>query len=486
MVPHYLTDKPSKLHKWLATELQRISKERGQKRTIEGPRESAKSTWITFVYILWSICEGTESYICVFADTASQARQRLDDIKHELETNETLAEYYPQATGRGSTWNVDSIVTPNGVTVEALGTGKKIRGRRRRQFRPTLIIIDDPEGEAHAESAVMRQKVWSWYIKAVEKAGQTGVTNIIIAGTTLHRNCLVARCAKLPTFRSKRFQAIESYPDDMGIWEQWKALYLDPLDEESEDTALGFFKRHRKKMLQGSRVLWPEREPLYELMKMRAADQVAFESEKQNNPVDPAACEWPESYFDYEGFWFDAWPKDMTVKTLALDPSKGREARPGDYQAFIRFGRGADGYLYVEADMLRIPVEDACEHLIEVYDDFPADGVAIETNTFQELMATEIRKRSAARGFALPIHEVENTVKKTVRIRRLGPRLCQRLFRFKRRSQGTALLVEQLRDFPNGEHDDGPDALEMALRLAIALFNERYESGSEFGRRMKG
>jgi hypothetical protein len=29
--------------------------------------------------------------------------------------------------------------------------------------------------------------------------------------------------------------------------------------------------------------------------------------------------------------------------------------------------------------------------------------------------------------------------------------------------------TEQLRDFPHGQHDDGPDALEMAIRLATGL-----------------
>jgi hypothetical protein len=42
-------------------------------------------------------------------------------------------------------------------------------------------------------------------------------------------------------------------------------------------------------------------------------------------------------------------------------------------------------------------------------------------------------------------------------------------FRFKSRSPRTALLVQQLRDFPNGSFDDGPDALEMSRRLAIRL-----------------
>lgn len=36
-------------------------------------------------------------------------------------------------------------------------------------------------------------------------------------------------------------------------------------------------------------------------------------------------------------------------------------------------------------------------------------------------------------------------------------------------SPGTRLLVDQLRQFPVGNHDDGPDALEMAIRLAAEM-----------------
>ena len=39
-------------------------------------------------------------------------------------------------------------------------------------------------------------------------------------------------------------------------------------------------------------VLWPQREPLYDLMVLRATvGAAAFGSEKQNYPVDPSACE---------------------------------------------------------------------------------------------------------------------------------------------------------------------------------------------------
>ncbi|HEY4759682.1 MAG TPA: hypothetical protein VIH42_03800, partial [Thermoguttaceae bacterium] len=57
--------------------------------------------------------------------------------------------------------------------------------------------------------------------------------------------------------------------------------------------------------------------------------------------------------------------------------------------------------------------------------------------------------------------------------RRLGPYLSSRHMRFKNGSPGTRLLVEQLKEFPIGDYDDGPDAAEMALRLAAELLAGR-------------
>jgi hypothetical protein len=72
-------------------------------------------------------------------------------------------------------------------------------------------------------------------------------------------------------------------------------------------------------------------------------------------------------------------------------------------------------------------------------------------------------------------YPIENTVPKQVRIRRLGSYLSTRRFRFKSNSPSTSLLVEQLKQFPIADHDDGPDALEMAIRLA-----EEYVAARQF------
>ncbi len=91
-------------------------------------------------------------------------------------------------------------------------------------------------------------------------------------------------------------------------------------------------------MLAGARVLWPEHEDLYTLMSMRAASGPAvFDREKQCLPMNPEECEWPQTYFTGD-IWFSQWPADLRLKTIALDPSKGTDARHGDYSAFVMLG----------------------------------------------------------------------------------------------------------------------------------------------------
>ena len=75
------------------------------------------------------------------------------------------------------------------------------------------------------------------------------------------------------------------------------------------------------------------------------------------------------------------------------------------------------------------------------------------------------------RRILLPLFTIDNQVNKQGRIRRLTPYLAGGRIRFKAQSPGARLLVKQLRDFPHADHDDGPDALEMALRLANELLD---------------
>jgi predicted phage terminase large subunit-like protein len=105
---------------------------------------------------------------------------------------------------------------------------------------------------------------------------------------------------------------------------------------------------------------------------------------------------------------------------------------------------------------------------------YQPDVFGVEANQFQDLLAGEFESTFRRQGIlgARPV-PIENHTSKQVRIRRLGPYLSSHRVRFKTDSPGTKLLVEQLQEFPIADHDDGPDALEMALRLAVEIVNGR-------------
>jgi predicted phage terminase large subunit-like protein len=282
-----------------------------------------------------------------------------------------------------------------------------------------------------------------------------------------------------PGWTSKLFQAIERWPDDMDLWHEWEQLYCDRENPAAAAVARQFFDEHRAAMEAGAILLWPEKENLYSLMRMRLDEgRTAFEREKQNSPIDPERCEWPEEYFAHH-IWFSHWPKKLTLRVLALDPSKGADARHGDYSAYVLLGLDAHGLLYVEADMARRPTPEMVAQGVRLCRRFVPHAFGIEANQYQDLLAGEFSSEfKRQRRVAVPPRAVHNYTNKVVRIRRLAPYLSQQRLRFHASSASTRLLVEQLRDFPIGDHDDGPDALEMATRLLETLHGaDRADDG---------
>lgn len=187
--------------------------------------------------------------------------------------------------------------------------------------------------------------------------------------------------------------------------------------------------------------------------------------------VEIEGAEFDASWFGPQAF-FAEWPKDIALRVVALDPSKGKDAKFGDYSAFVRLGMDAAMTMYVEADLYRMPSSQVAEHAAMIQKEFCADAFAIEANVWQELLATDVEEAAGRIGVSFPTVLIQNKVNKQVRIRRLTPFLSRGKFRFRGGHAGTDLLVQQLREFPVGEHDDGPDALEIALRLVGMLSPE--------------
>ena len=103
------------------------------------------------------------------------------------------------------------IVLRNGVTIEAFGTGQRIRGRRRRQHRPTLIVCDDLQNDGHTRSALQREHSRNWFHGTLMKAG-TARTNVVNLATALHREALAMELHRTPGWTSRLFKSIVRWP----------------------------------------------------------------------------------------------------------------------------------------------------------------------------------------------------------------------------------------------------------------------------------
>lgn len=470
-LPSVLTCPPSPFHRELCRTLDALP--RGSRLSVQAPRGAAKSTYVSYAYPLREALEGREPFAVICSDTAGQAKDFLRQIRREVESNESLRAAYPRSCRPGPLWRDDRVSLANGCELAALGTGGKIRGRKSAaNRRPTLVVIDDPQNKDHIQSELRRRRSMEWLTKDVMSAGEPG-TSFVVVGTALHRESIVCELERAAGWRTERWKALMSWPERLDLWAEWQ-LHLfdyDLPDEQRQAGAMAFYQANKQEMDRGAVCGWPERFGLYDLMMRRASDgHAAFESEFQNNPHDPAACEWPAECFDRPDLYFDEWPPDLVVRTIGWDPSKGRTDKPSDYSALVKFGRDRHGREYVEADLARRPADVQCADVVRHAREFNPHGVAVETTAMQELLLPLLRAAAAREEVEVPTycfdHAGEN---KEVRIRMLTQPVVQRRFRFKGRSPGTQLLLQQLRDFPGAEKRDGPDALEMARRLAIDL-----------------
>lgn len=472
-LPHYATNSYSRLHDRLAADLERFHEARGQRRVYIAPRGGAKTTFISKAYPLWAAVTGEEPLTLLLAETAEQAEAYLKAIKRELEANDRLARAYPSACGVGEVWRSDRITLRNGCTIVARGAGGRILGMTEGQNRPSLVIGDDMNSRGDAYSPTTRRRKTDWFLRDVLNVGSPR-TNFLAVGTTIHREAIVCELGRNPGWVGETFRAVQRWPDRMDLWQRWEDLLTNLGDPDREANAAAFYAENRGDMDAGAELLWQDREPLLSLMRLRAEiGPAAFGTEKQSEPGVDGATEWPAAWFDRPEVWYSDPPAEWVCRVYALDPSKGSTGKVGDYQAHVRAGVAkGSGTIWVEADLRREDVTACVNRATREGASYQADRVAFEDNGTMGLLAPEISRAERELGVKVPWWTITQSQPKAMRIRRLTPYLSRGQIRI-RNTPGGKLLVEQLRDWPGGLHDDGPDALATAVIQLEELLHGR-------------
>jgi predicted phage terminase large subunit-like protein len=470
--PHDLVKKatPSPpFHHALCEKLRRVATTNGRvEEAVCAPRGTAKSTWVTNIFILWIIAYAEDlfnRYWVIVMDKEDNAKKQLAVVKMELESNETFRADFGDL--RGPTWSTTEIITKNNVKIEAAGVTEGIRGTRFGSERPSLIC-DDLESDASVGTPDRIAKMVDLFDKTIVPLGDPQLSKVFLIGTVLHYNSLLSQVMKRGKWGKSRYKSIITMPERMDLWHKWEEIMMSRDEGETPEDAstiaynkaMQFYEDNKDEMERGAQLLWPERYTLPYLMTLRFENRMSFNSEYQNEPVDEDTRVFRTwHYYKVE----DAPLHELDV-FFAVDPSMGQSKR-SDYSVILIGGRHKrTGIIYVlECDMRRRHPDEIERDLFEKTKRYTFKDGCIETVAFQAYFRDAVMKKSAQLGIYLPCREFKTgNVKKDERIRAIEPDVTNGYVRF----LPTQLdLIEQMSYYPKAEKRDAIDSLAMLLDL---------------------
>lgn len=291
------------------------------------PRGSGK-TCLSEGASLWAAAYGLRKFIVLIGATSGLAEASLDSLKNELETNDLLAEDFPEicqpirtlegisnrCTGQTHegvrtriSWKKNTIVLPtipgssaSGVRVRSAGLTSSIRGMKAKGpdgeiVRPDLAVVDDPQTDRSALSTsqnITREKLVNGAVLGL--AGPGKKISAVMPCTVIATGDMVDRQLDRkihPEWNGKRSKMLRTFPSNHSLWDEYAKVRKDGLRADDRGkAATKFYRANRRAMDLGAEVSWPARFNADELSAIQSAMNLfidnprAFAAEYQNDP----------------------------------------------------------------------------------------------------------------------------------------------------------------------------------------------------------
>ena len=442
------------------------------------PRGHAKSTFVSNVFPIHQCyfdcaTDGGRKYILIISETEDLSTKFVEYINSQLKFNKKLREDLGVIMNESKFDNKKDtgmeFVTTKGTMVRAAGMGKALRGARNGAYRPDLVILDDLESMANTNTKELREKNLHWYNSVIEPIGVEGRTAFLYVGTLVHGNGLLPDILTRIDYESRKYAAIVQEPDNMELWMHYCEILDDKTDEEREAKADAFYEENREEMDKGWKTLW-SRWTYSALMKKKSTlGTKAFNSEYMNIAYDPDSQIFNEDniiFFDDRDL-IDQWGRRIPLDIYGFwDLAVGKGNKRDDYNAVVIIGRDKlTGVMYVlDAWSAKVPAHKALAVAEQKISEWQPRLFGVETIQMQYEFYRQLQENIMKHGlYSTRLKACNPKAKKEDRIQILEPLFETGYLRLKRSQR---LLLEQLLVFPQGEHDDLPDALASAVDLA--------------------
>lgn len=402
---------------------------RVNRQVVEAPVRHGKSVWHSIIVPAWHCLTFPDkrvlgvSYGASLSDTFSREVVKLvtkaaPSYGLEMDPKWTRVDSFRFADHQGG--------------YDSVGAGGAVAGKGYH-----LIAADDlVKDEEEARSPTMRNSLERWFRSDLMTRCEPGA-KVSLVMSRRHPSDLSGMCLAMNA----------ELPESL----KWDSVKFPAIDEEGN-------------------ALWPERFPIEKLRDIEREYELSgtsylFRSLYQQDPyADPAGCEFPSEYFGSHIF-YDELPPDLQTRfhVISCDPSKGSKSKSGDYAAFVSARLTWTNELWCDVKLVRMTAADVIENLAAMIVEAKPHAASVEVQGFQELIAAEVRRRLDAKGCIVPLHPFDSSEQKETRVRlSMTEWLHTKRLRI-RDTLGGRLCVAQLREFPSGEHDDGPDVLSQSV-----------------------
>jgi len=408
---------------------------------IAAPRGSAKSTAITFAYVLASVLFEEHAHVLLISANEELASGFLNDIKIELQENEILTTHPALGVKRFIKDRETEIIVEkhSGFRFRIIvkGAEQRMRGLKWERKRPSLVIADDLEDEELVSSELRREKFRRWFYGAVKPIIRDG-GKIRVVGTVMHMDSLLMRL--MPPMKS---EFTHHTPLKMTTTEQraWKSVLYRAHDEDFQN------------------LLWPE---MYSEKRLRTirkdfAEQGMLDvygQEYLNDPIDQTTA-----YFHKDDFLpmttedFQRFKTFYAAGDLAITENKR--------SAFTALGVGgmdSDGTLHLE-DVRRgrwdsLQISDEIFSLARRYE---PDTFRLESENIQRSIGPFLFKRMDDEQFYINLDAKPPTKDKLARAQSIRARMRAGKVRFNKEADWYADFEEELLHFPKWPYKDQVD-----------------------------
>ena len=434
--PHYATCESSPLH-LLADD---AIEERGIPIAEYWFRGAGKTTR-ALIRRIRRILERRSRFILVGGLTEENAAEKLDLLKLELVNNQRLQEDYGDEIGPRSANNEETDWTAVETRVLARGTGQSCRGLLHGPHRPDDFLGDDLEDDQLARNPQREQHLWDWLFGNVFPALAVEAWCEILLNNYGTRHCL-----------KTRFQEAANDPRQRDQAGKPLFRYIEYLAENERGEST-----------------WPQHYPT-EWLRKRAwiMGRALYGREmlgKAFSDDDVFRAEW----IDKAEFCAPDFDRTTAELRVACDPSATAK-ETSDFKVVVVLARqiGQRDYYCLHAWIRRASPNELIAEILRVHDLFQPGRIGCEANGFQTFIWPLLEANEEIRGRVdrVGLFPITNAASKEDRILSLQPDFERGLFHFDPAQGDQRRLIDQFLDFGKpGVHDDGPDAVEMCLRL---------------------